>query len=93
MKIAIMGAGAVGGYYGGVLARFGEDVTLICRGAHLDAIARDGLKLSTHSGEFTVRPGATADPSARKNRGHGCPGAIPEPARVDSPGVSKKHHP
>ena len=63
MKIAIMGAGAVGGYYGGVLARFGEDVTLICRGAHLDAIARDGLKLSTHSGEFTVRPGATADPS------------------------------
>jgi 2-dehydropantoate 2-reductase len=57
-----MGAGAVGGYYGGVLAKHGEDVTLICRGAHRDAIVWHGLKVKSHWGEFTVKPRATADP-------------------------------
>ncbi len=61
-KIAIMGAGAVGGYYGGVLAHFSEDVTLICRGSHKNAIERNGLHLATHWGEFTVHPRVTADP-------------------------------
>ncbi|MEX0761161.1 MAG: 2-dehydropantoate 2-reductase [Dehalococcoidia bacterium] len=63
MKVAVMGAGAVGGYFGGVLARNGEDVTLICRGAHRDAIVKDGLKVSSHWGDFTVSPAATPDPS------------------------------
>ena len=62
MRAAIMGAGAVGGYLGGVIARHGEDVTLVEVGEHLDAIKRDGLRLSTHWGDFTVHPPATSDP-------------------------------
>ena len=58
-----MGAGAVGGYYGGVLAKHGEDVTLICRGAHRDAIVKHGLRVKSYWGEFTVRPKATANPA------------------------------
>lgn len=49
MKIAVMGAGAVGCYYGGLLARAGSDVTLIGRARHVDAIRRDGLLLETAS--------------------------------------------
>ena len=63
MKIAVMGAGAVGGYFGGVLAQHGEDVTLIARGAHRDAINRDGLKVTSHWGDFTVKVPATPDPA------------------------------
>ena len=63
MKIAVMGAGAVGGYFGGVLARFGEDLTLIEMGEHLEAIKRDGLRLTTNWGDFTVNPRATPDPA------------------------------
>lgn len=63
MKIAVMGAGAVGGYFGGVLANNDEDVTLIARGAHGDAINRDGLKVDSHWGSFNVRVLATPDPS------------------------------
>ncbi len=62
MKVAVMGAGAVGGYYGGVLARDGVDVTLICRGAHRDAIVSNGLRVDSHWGQFTVNPAATDDP-------------------------------
>ena len=67
MKIAVMGAGGVGGYYGGVLAKHGEDVTLICRGAHRDAILKNGLKVKSHWGDFTVKVKAVADP---KDLGH-----------------------
>ena len=63
MKIAIMGAGAVGGYYGGTLARHGLDVALICRGPHRDAIARNGLQVTSHWGKFTVHPLAASDPA------------------------------
>jgi 2-dehydropantoate 2-reductase len=42
MKIAIMGAGGVGGYYGGLLAHSGQDVTFIARGPHLEAIRKKG---------------------------------------------------
>lgn len=63
VRVAVIGAGAVGGYYGGVLARHGEDVALICRGAHRDAIVRDGLKVESHWDNFTVRPKATANPA------------------------------
>ncbi len=44
MKIAIMGTGGVGGYYGGLLAQSGQDVTFIARGAHLRAIREQGLR-------------------------------------------------
>jgi 2-dehydropantoate 2-reductase len=50
MKIAIIGAGAIGGYVGVKLALAGEDVTFIVRGAHLDAIGRNGMKLIMHDG-------------------------------------------
>ena len=62
MKVAVMGAGAVGGYYGGVLARDGVDVTLICRGAQRDAIRSAGLRVDSHWRQFTVNPFATDDP-------------------------------
>ncbi len=64
MRIAIYGAGGVGGYYGGVLARAGHDVALIARGAHLDAIRSHGLLVRTPGGDFRTHPPATADPAA-----------------------------
>ena len=63
MRIAIYGAGGVGGYFGGVLARAGQDVTLIARGRHLDAIRSHGLLLRTPGGDFRAHPPATADPA------------------------------
>ena len=63
MRIAIMGAGGQGGYYGGMLDRAGEDVTFIARGAHLAAIKANGLNVkSLHAGEFTIDAKATSDP-------------------------------
>ena len=56
MRIAIMGAGGVGGYFGGRLALAGNDVTFIARGAHGEAIRRDGLRAEGTLGEFHVRP-------------------------------------
>jgi 2-dehydropantoate 2-reductase len=50
MKIAIIGAGAIGGYVGVKLALAGEDVTFIVRGANLDAIRKNGMKLIMHDG-------------------------------------------
>jgi len=63
MRIAIMGAGAVGGYFGGVLANQGEDVVLIARSAHGDAIAKNGLQVDSHWGNFNVKVDVTDDPS------------------------------
>ena len=48
MKILVYGAGGVGGFFGGLLARAGEDVHFIARGAHLDALRRDGLTIRSH---------------------------------------------
>ena len=59
-----MGAGAVGGYFGGVLANQGEDVILIARGAHGVAIAENGLDVDSYWGNFNVRVGVTDDPSS-----------------------------
>jgi 2-dehydropantoate 2-reductase len=56
MKIAVLGSGAVGGYYGARLARSGHDVTFIARGAHLAAIRDRGLEVRSPAlGGFTVR--------------------------------------
>jgi len=58
-----MGAGAVGGYFGGVLANQGEDVVLIARSAHGDAISKNGLQVDSHWGNFNVKVDVTDDPS------------------------------
>ena len=65
MRIAVMGAGGMGGYYGGKLAAAGEDVTFIARGAHLEAIQSKGLRLSADGGgDVLVSPAkATNDPA------------------------------
>jgi 2-dehydropantoate 2-reductase len=63
MRIAIMGAGGIGGYYGGLLARAGNDVTFIARGAHLEAIQQRGLHVESVHGDFQVLAArATGDP-------------------------------
>ncbi|MCX7982712.1 MAG: 2-dehydropantoate 2-reductase [Syntrophales bacterium] len=62
MKFAIMGTGGIGGYYGALLARNGEDVTFIARGLHLEAIREKGLKIKSVLGDFEINPAqATAD--------------------------------
>ena len=64
MRMAVIGAGGTGGYFGGLLARAGEDVTFIARGAHLEALRTRGLTLeSMLAGTFTVPVQATDDPS------------------------------
>lgn len=63
MRIAVMGSGGVGGYFGGLLARAKEDVTFIARGAHLEAIKKIGLQVKSVVGDFHVHPKATHDPA------------------------------
>lgn len=64
MKFAILGSGAVGGYYGAKLAHAGHDVTFIARGAHLAAIRADGLAIRSPAlGDFVVRARAEEDTS------------------------------
>jgi len=64
MKILIMGTGGVGGYYGGLLAQQGNEVTFIARGAHLYALRHEGLKVKSVHGDFTLAPAnATDDPA------------------------------
>ena len=63
MRFAFIGAGAVGGFYGALLARKGHDVSFVARGAHRDAIARDGLRVDGPLGDFTVKVRAESDPS------------------------------
>ncbi len=64
MRVAIMGSGGVGGYFGGRLAASGVDVTFIARGSHLEAIRAEGLKIDSRDmGDALVRPAqATDDP-------------------------------
>jgi 2-dehydropantoate 2-reductase len=63
MRIAVMGTGGTGGYFGGLLARAAEDVTFIARGAHLDAIRKNGLTVkSVLAGDFTIPAKATDNP-------------------------------
>ena len=68
MRIAVMGAGSIGGYFGGMLAQGGHQVTLIARGDHLAAIREQGLQIHTDADRLTIPCGdnlrATADPAA-----------------------------
>jgi 2-dehydropantoate 2-reductase len=64
MKICIYGAGAIGGFLGGQLARSGQDVTLVARGAHLEAMRRAGLVLELDCERVVVPVRATDDTAA-----------------------------
>jgi 2-dehydropantoate 2-reductase len=59
LKVIVLGAGAIGAYYGGQLARTGHDVTLYARGENLVAIRRSGLEIRTPEGSTVVRMAAT----------------------------------
>ena len=64
MRIAVVGVGGVGGYFGGRLAQAGEDVIFIARGEHLRAIQETGLRVESADGDFTIHPAqATGDPN------------------------------
>jgi 2-dehydropantoate 2-reductase len=63
VRYIVYGAGAIGGTIGGLLRRAGSDVTLIARGAHLDALRRDGLTLEAPDGDFTLQVPAVGSPA------------------------------
>jgi 2-dehydropantoate 2-reductase len=63
MRIAVYGAGGIGGYFGGRLAQAGVDVHFIDRGAHLHALREHGLRVQSVKGDFTVQVPATDDPA------------------------------
>jgi 2-dehydropantoate 2-reductase len=63
MRIAVLGAGGLGGYYGSRLAAGGADVHFIARGPHLEAIRANGLTVATPEGTSVTRPSVTDDPS------------------------------
>ncbi|MEW9899150.1 2-dehydropantoate 2-reductase [Chitinivorax sp. PXF-14] len=64
MRIAIMGSGGVGGYFGARLAAAGCDVHFIARGAHLQAMRQHGLKVSSRLGDVIIKPAAVSDDPA-----------------------------
>jgi 2-dehydropantoate 2-reductase len=63
MRIAVMGAGGVGGYFGGRLAQAGHDVGFVARGKHLEAIRAKGLALKSPLGDATLKVKATDKPA------------------------------
>ncbi len=63
MRICVYGAGAIGGYLAGFLARSGADVSVVARGAHLAAIRREGLTVEMPDETFTVKVNASDDPA------------------------------
>src|SRR5438105_1306710 len=65
MRIAVIGVGGVGAYFGGRLAESGQDVVFIARGATLDALRTRGLRVDSIRGGFFIDPAqATDDPSS-----------------------------
>jgi 2-dehydropantoate 2-reductase len=61
MKFTVIGAGGVGGFFGGKLAQAGQDVTFIARGEHLTAIRQKGLRVDSVSGDFSIHPAKATD--------------------------------
>ena len=55
MRIAVFGAGGVGGYFGGRLAQAGEEVVFIARGEHLQALRTHGLRVDSVKGDFVLQ--------------------------------------
>lgn len=62
MRVAVLGAGAIGAYVGAALCRAGVDVHLIARGAHLAALRTRGVRVLSPRGDFSAHPHATDDP-------------------------------
>lgn len=93
MKIAIFGAGAIGGLLGVRLAQAGADVTFIARGPHLAAMQANGVTLVSGGARVTVRPRCLADPAEAgvqdyvivTLKAHGLPPAAPQIARMMGP--------
>ena len=56
MRIAVMGAGGVGGYFGGRLAAAGNEVTFVARGAHFDTMRTKGLSVFSACGDMHLQP-------------------------------------
>jgi 2-dehydropantoate 2-reductase len=63
VRIAVVGAGAIGAYWGASLHRGGAEVHLIARGPHLRAMRADGVRVLSPRGDFTARPHVTDDPA------------------------------
>lgn len=61
MRIAVVGSGGIGGYYGARLAKAGHDVAFVARGAHLEAMQRRGLTVRTPEGDSTIPVTSVAD--------------------------------
>ena len=61
MKVAVVGAGAIGAYVGAALNAGGVDVTLIARGPHLRAMQTEGVRVLSPRGDFIAHPEATDD--------------------------------
>ena len=68
MRMAVYGAGGIGGYFGGRLAQAGSDVHFIDRGAHLQALREHGLRVRSVKGDFTVQVPAWSRCWARPRR-------------------------
>jgi 2-dehydropantoate 2-reductase len=70
MRVLVMGAGGVGGYYGGMLARAGHEVTFVARGAHLAALQERGLEVRTQGQTIRIQPAtAVAQPADALGQG------------------------
>jgi 2-dehydropantoate 2-reductase len=63
LRVAVLGAGAIGAYVGAALHRGGTEVHLVARGPHLAALQTHGVRVHSPRGDFTARPHATADPA------------------------------
>ncbi|MEI5101132.1 2-dehydropantoate 2-reductase [Streptomyces sp. PmtG] len=61
VSVAVLGTGGIGGYFGGRLAAAGHDVRFVARGAHLQALRRDGLRVDSAAGDFSVAPVRASD--------------------------------
>src|SRR6266498_3403398 len=93
MKFAVVGAGAIGAFAGAMLAKAGEDVTLIARGAHLRAMQERGVRVRGSFGEFEAHPAATDDPGTvgpvdvvlLTLKAHGLPAMAPRLAPLMGP--------
>jgi 2-dehydropantoate 2-reductase len=68
MRIAVFGAGGVGGYFGGRLAHAGNEVVFIARGSHLQALREHGLRVKSIQGDFAVSPVEATDDPVRAGR-------------------------
>jgi len=93
MKIAVFGAGAIGGYLGVKLRLAGADVCFIARGEHLAAMQRNGVTLKSGGETTTIRPNCTDDPKSAgvqdyvivTLKAHALPSAVPQIATLMGP--------